>query len=162
MVQDFTFPDFDEIVTNMKYNIYLSVSTWRALMLNQQACVFPIHWKIFMFEVMESKVLAILLSTFLVLAFITEKASGIIATLLRLPCKRNKGKNREVKLLQPQLALPLRFSKRRFYRKSETLTLYNKEKQTNKAKPTIRKDKTEKKNYISTKYHLIWSSLFFI
>ena len=35
-----------------------------------------------MFEVMESKVLAILLSTFLVLAFITEKASGIIATVL--------------------------------------------------------------------------------
>ena len=45
-----------------------------------------------MFERMESKVLAIPLSTFLVVAFITEKASGIIATQLRLPCKKNKEK----------------------------------------------------------------------
>ena len=38
-----------------------------------------------MFEIMESKVLAIPLSTFLVVAFITEKAAGIIATQFRLP-----------------------------------------------------------------------------
>ena len=54
-----------------------------------------------MFEVMASRVLAILLSTFAVVAFITEKATVIIATLLSLPCKRNKGKNGEVKLLRP-------------------------------------------------------------
>ena len=52
-----------------------------------------------MFEIMESRVLAILLST--VVAFITEKATGIMATQLRLPCKRDKGKNGEVKLLRP-------------------------------------------------------------
>ena len=45
-----------------------------------------------MFEIMESKILAIPLSTFLVVAFITEKASGIIATQLRLPCKRKREK----------------------------------------------------------------------
>ena len=54
-----------------------------------------------MFEIMESRVLAILLSTFPVMAFITEKATGTIATQLRLPCKRDKGKNGEVKLLRP-------------------------------------------------------------
>ena len=53
-----------------------------------------------MFEIMASRVLAILLSTFPVVAFITEKATGIIATQLRLPCKRDKGKNGEVKLLR--------------------------------------------------------------
>ena len=52
-----------------------------------------------MFEIMESRVLAILLSTFPVMAFITEKATGIIATQLRLPCKRDKGKNGEVKII---------------------------------------------------------------
>ena len=43
-----------------------------------------------MFEIIESRVLAILLST--VVAFITEKATGIIATQLRLPCKRKREK----------------------------------------------------------------------
>ena len=62
-------------------------------MLRQQASIFNIHSKIFMFEIMGSRVLAILLSTFPVMAFITEKATGIIATQLRLPCKRDKGKN---------------------------------------------------------------------
>ena len=50
-----------------------------------------------MFEIIESRVLAILLSTFPVVTFVTEKATGIIATQLRLPCKRNKGKNGEIK-----------------------------------------------------------------
>ena len=50
---------------------------------------------------MESRVLAILLRTFPVVAFITEKATGIIATQLSFPCKRGKGKNGEVKLLRP-------------------------------------------------------------
>ena len=45
-----------------------------------------------MFEIMESGVLAILLSAFSVVAFITEKATGIIATQLRLPCKRKREK----------------------------------------------------------------------
>ena len=54
-----------------------------------------------MFEIMESRIFAILMSAFLVVAFITEKATGIIATELRLPFKRNKGKNRGVKLLRP-------------------------------------------------------------
>ena len=46
-----------------------------------------------MFEIMESRVLAILLST--VVAFITEKATGIIATQLRLPCKRKREMERQ-------------------------------------------------------------------
>ena len=56
-----------------------------------------------MFEIMESRVLAILLSSFLVVAFITEKAAGI--TALRCPkapwCKKNKENHREVNLLRP-------------------------------------------------------------
>ena len=44
-----------------------------------------------MFEILESKVLAIPLSTFLVVAFIAEKAAGIIATQFRLSRKRNEG-----------------------------------------------------------------------
>ena len=96
MLQDFTLPDFDEIVTNMKYIFRFQLS---ARLLRQQASIFNIHSKIFMFEIMESRVLAILLST--VVAFITEKATDIIATQLRLPCKRDKGKNGEVKLLRP-------------------------------------------------------------
>ena len=59
-----------------------------------------------MFEIMESKVLAVPLSTFLVVAFITEKAAGIIATQFRLPRKRNEGKYREVKLLRPYQIFP--------------------------------------------------------
>ena len=54
-----------------------------------------------MFEIMESRVLAIPLSTFLAVAFITEKAAGIIATQFRFPRKRNEGTYREVKLLRP-------------------------------------------------------------
>ena len=51
-----------------------------------------------MLEIMESRVLAILLSTrfWYIVAFKTEKAAGIIATQFRLPCKRNKRKYTEV------------------------------------------------------------------
>ena len=59
-----------------------------------------------MFEIMELKVLAIPLSTFLVVAFITEKAAGITATQFRLPRKRNERKYREVKLLWPYQIFP--------------------------------------------------------
>ena len=47
-----------------------------------------------MLEIMESRVLAILLSTrfWYIVAFKTEKAAGIIATQFRLPCKWNKRK----------------------------------------------------------------------
>ena len=123
-----------------QYEIYIPVSAFSARLLRQQASIFNIHSKIFMFEIMESGVLAILLSTFPVMAFITEKATGIIATQLRLPCKRDKGKNGEVKLLRPQVALPLSFSKRRFYRKSETYSF-----QQRKNKQTKQKQQKQKK-----------------
>ena len=66
-----------------------------------------LHWKIFMFETMESRVLAILLSTFLVVAFITEKAAGYIAPQCPQAhwCKNNKENHREVNLLRPYLQL---------------------------------------------------------
>ena len=55
-----------------------------------------------LFKIMESRVFAILLSTFLVVAFITEKATSI--TYLQCPpfCRKysptkNQGKDREVK-----------------------------------------------------------------
>ena len=56
-----------------------------------------------MFEIMESRVLAILLSTFLVVAFITDKAAGITALRCRQApwCKKNKEGHREVNLLWP-------------------------------------------------------------
>ena len=60
-----------------------------------------------MFEIMESRVLAILLSTFLVVAFITDKAAGMTApgcrpARARWPwCKKNKESHREVNLLRP-------------------------------------------------------------
>ena len=57
-----------------------------------------------MFEIMESRVLAILLSTFLVVAFITGKAAGITAPCrpaLARWCKKNKESHREVNLLRP-------------------------------------------------------------
>ena len=58
-----------------------------------------------MFEIMESRVLAILLSTFLVVAFITDKAAGITAPRCRPArarwCKKNKESHREVNLLWP-------------------------------------------------------------
>ena len=56
-----------------------------------------------MFEIMELRVLAILLSSFLVVAFITDKAAGI--QTLQCPqapwCKKNKESHREVNLLRP-------------------------------------------------------------
>ena len=84
-----------------------------------------------MFEIMESRVLAVLLSTFLVVAFITEKAAGFTAPRLRCPprCKKKKENYREVDLL-PQRSFELR----RYHRKSETYSLVTKKKQTNKAK----------------------------
>ena len=97
MLQDFTLPDFDEIVTNMKYIFRFQLSAHVCLGSRRLYSIYI--GKFFMFEIMESRVLAILLST--VVAFITEKATGIIATQLRLPCKRDKGKNGEVKLLRP-------------------------------------------------------------
>ena len=56
-----------------------------------------------MFEIMESRVLAILLSSFLVVAFITDKAAGYIAPKCpQAPwCKKNKESHREVNLLRP-------------------------------------------------------------
>ena len=59
----------------------------------------PLHWKIFLFKIMESRVLAILLSTFLVVAFITEKAASIISPQCPPFCPTKKGKDnyREVK-----------------------------------------------------------------
>ena len=72
----------------------------------------PLRWKIFLFKIMESRVLAILLSTFLVVAFITEKAASI--TYLQCPpfCLKqgkyspteNQGKDREVNKLRPLLS----------------------------------------------------------
>lgn len=58
-----------------------------------------LHWKIFMFAIMESRVLAVLLSTFLVVAFITEKAAGFTAPRCPPVCKKNKENYREVDLL---------------------------------------------------------------
>ena len=52
-----------------------------------------------MFEIMESRVLAVLLSTFLVVAFITEKAAGFTALQCPPFCKKNKENYREVDLL---------------------------------------------------------------
>ena len=65
----------------------------------------PLHWKIFLFKIMESRVLAILLSTFLVVAFITERAASIIYLQCPPFCGKqgkyrpikNQGKDREVK-----------------------------------------------------------------
>ena len=56
-----------------------------------------------MFAIMESRVLAILLSTFLVVAFITDKAAGFTAPQCRRApwCKKNKESHREVNLLRP-------------------------------------------------------------
>ena len=57
-----------------------------------------------MFDIMESRVLAILLSTFLVVAFITDKAAGFTALqkCRQAPCfKKNKESHREVNLLRP-------------------------------------------------------------
>ena len=52
-----------------------------------------------MFEIMESRVLAVLLSTFLVVAFITEKAAGFTAPRCPPVCKKKKENYREVDLL---------------------------------------------------------------
>ena len=82
-----------------------------------------------MFAIMESRVLAVLLSTFLVVAFITEKAAGLTAPRCPPVCKKNKENYREVDLL-PQRSFELR----RYHRKSETYSLVKKKKQTNKAK----------------------------
>ena len=90
MLQDFYFSRFRRDC--YQYKIYISVSAFSARLLRQQASIFNIHWKIFIFEIMESGVLAILLSTFSGVAFITEKATGIIATQLLLSCKRKREK----------------------------------------------------------------------
>ena len=110
-----------------------------------------------MFEIMESRVLAILLST--VVAFITEKATGIIATQLRLPCKRKREKMERQNYCGHSQHCVCVFRKGGFT-ENLRLTLCNKEKKhTNKAKTTTTKTK---ENNISIKYRLIYSLLFFI
>ena len=50
---------------------------------------------------MESRVLAILMSSFLVMAFIAEKAAGYIAPQCPPFRTKNKGNYREVNVLRP-------------------------------------------------------------
>ncbi|KAM7445276.1 hypothetical protein ABFA07_006267 [Porites harrisoni] len=54
---------------------------------------------------MESRVLAILLSSFLVVAFIAEKAAGYIAPQCPPFCTKNKGNYREVATLKYRRSL---------------------------------------------------------